>query len=265
MVSIFKIRRDTNTAAPALTDGEIYINYDNESLQYAIDNHVYTILPLNTHITGNIYLNGYITAVSITGSLSGLVNNINVTEFSTSVDLRLDLLESASSSFSQSITNLSSSVNNRLVVVESVSSSSATALNALSGAISIKDGLQDTHIVSLQANYVSASTITSLSSSVNSRLVVVEGRYATTGSNTFYGDQLVTGSMYISGDLVVQGSSSLHDVTASAVDIGTNIVKLNTATPAVRFAGVQVTDSGSTATTGSLLWDSLWNRWIRYL
>ena len=47
------------------------------------------------------------------------------------------------------------------------------------------------------------------------------------------------------------------------MSIGTNIVQLNTATPGIRFAGLAVQDSGSSAgITGSMLWDSLCNRWI---
>jgi hypothetical protein len=100
----------------------------------------------------------------------------------------------------------------------------------------------------------------------NSRLTSLEsitGSLATTGSNTFIGTQTITGSLFISSNLIVQGSSSLQNITASAVSIGTNIVYLNTDTPAVRFAGLTVQDSGSSAgVTGSMLWDSLCNRWI---
>jgi hypothetical protein len=63
--------------------------------------------------------------------------------------------------------------------------------------------------------------------------------------------------------MVVQGCSCLQNITASAVSIGTNIVMLNTATPAVRFAGISVQDSGSNAgVTGSIFWDGLCNKWI---
>jgi hypothetical protein len=63
--------------------------------------------------------------------------------------------------------------------------------------------------------------------------------------------------------MVVQGCSCLQNITASAVSIGTNTVMLNTATPAVRFAGISVQDSGSNAgVTGSIYWDGLCNRWI---
>ena len=86
---------------------------------------------------------------------------------------------------------------------------------------------------------------------------------ATTGSNIFFGTQVITGSMFITNDLVVQGSSSLQFITASAVELGTNTIILNTDTPAVRFAGISVVDSGSgQGATGSLWWDSLTNHWI---
>jgi hypothetical protein len=100
----------------------------------------------------------------------------------------------------------------------------------------------------------------------NTRLSTIEsvtGSYATTGSNTFIGTQTFTGSVFITSDLVVQGSSSLQNITASAVSIGTNTVILNTDSPAVRFAGISVVDSGSTsAVTSSLWYDSLNEKWI---
>ena len=61
---------------------------------------------------------------------------------------------------------------------------------------------------------------------------------------------------------VVQGSSSIQNITASAVSIGTNTILLNTANPAVRYGVINVIDSGSSASTGSLLWDSTNNVWI---
>ena len=87
--------------------------------------------------------------------------------------------------------------------------------------------------------------------------------YATTGSNNFQGTQTITGSLYISQNLVVQGSSSLEDITGSNVYIGTNKINLNTDTPAIRFGGLSVFDSGSNfGESGSLLWDSQNNHWL---
>ncbi len=123
-------------------------------------------------------------------------------------------------------------------------------------------------IVGTVANAYTASYIVSSQTDAtqNTRLAAIEtvtGSYATTGSNHFSGQQVITGSMYITADLIVQGSSSLQNITASAVSIGTNTIILNTATPSVRFAGISVRDSGSSAsTTGSLWWDSLNDRWV---
>jgi hypothetical protein len=100
------------------------------------------------------------------------------------------------------------------------------------------------------------STIQTNTGSTNTRLDTIEGKYATTGSNIFIGTQVFTGSVYITSDLIVQGSSSLQDISASAVSIGTNIVKLNTAFPAIRYAGLSIIDSGSSGVSASLLWDS---------
>jgi hypothetical protein len=89
------------------------------------------------------------------------------------------------------------------------------------------------------------------------------GSLASTGSNTFYGNQIISGTTWIAGDFIVQGSSSIQYISASSVSIGTNIVNLNTANPAVRYGGISVQDSGSAnGVTGSMLWDSTCNRWI---
>jgi hypothetical protein len=82
------------------------------------------------------------------------------------------------------------------------------------------------------------------------------GSFATTGSNTFFGTQTFTGSVYIANDLIVQGSSSIQYISASSVSIGTNIINLNTATPSIRYAGLSIVDSGSSGVSASLLWDS---------
>jgi hypothetical protein len=95
-------------------------------------------------------------------------------------------------------------------------------------------------------------------SSINSKT----GSYATTGSNSFYGTQVFSGSVYIANDLIVQGSSSIQYISASSVSIGTNIVQLNTANPSVRYAGLTIIDSGSVGGSGSFLYDSVQDEFI---
>jgi hypothetical protein len=128
------------------------------------------------------------------------------------------------------------------------------------------------------------------SGSFSSRTTQVEQTYASTGSNTFTGAQYVsdtsngigftsTASFYTDGGLrvgknayvsgtayfnniVVFGTSSIQYITSSQVNIGANIITVNTDTPAVRFGGLSVFDSGSTQLTGSMLWDSEKNHWV---
>jgi hypothetical protein len=115
---------------------------------------------------------------------------------------------------------------------------------------------------------------------------------ATTGSNTFTGQQYVsntnapvnftdTASLYTDGglrvgkdayvsgtlylnNLTVYGTQSVNYITSSQLDIADNIITVNTSTPAIRFGGIAVRDSGSLGTglTGSLLWDSQNNHWV---
>ena len=134
-------------------------------------------------------------------------------------------------------------------------------------------------------NAASGSAITRLNSIENKT-----GSYATTGSNTFDGGQYfsssfnptgftttaslytdgglrVTKDAYISGTLylnnvTVFGTQSVAYISSSQLNIGTNIITVNTDTPSVRFGGLAVYDSGSTGLTGSMLWDSQANHWV---
>ena len=91
----------------------------------------------------------------------------------------------------------------------------------------------------------------------------VTGSYATTGSNTFRADQTITGSLFISQNLVVQGSSSISFISQSTLNIGTNVITVNTLTPGTRFGGLSVIDSGSSPQrSGSLFFDSTNDQWI---
>jgi hypothetical protein len=114
--------------------------------------------------------------------------------------------------------------------------------------------------------------------------------FANTGSNIFDGGQYFSnasnasnfnstaslysdGGMRITKDLYVSGTSYFNNVTvfgtqsvayisSSQLNIGTNIISVNTDVPAIRFGGLAVYDSGSTGLTGSILWDSQANHWV---
>ncbi len=138
--------------------------------------------------------------------------------------------------------------------------------------------------------FVTTASYNVASASFSSRTTQVERTYATTGSNTFTGAQFasdtsnaisftstaslysdgglrVQGNSFVSGtayfnNIVVYGTSSIQYITSSQVNVGTNIITVNTDTPAVRFGGLAVFDSGSTGLTGSMLWDSEKNHWV---
>jgi hypothetical protein len=82
--------------------------------------------------------------------------------------------------------------------------------------------------------------------------------------NTLNQDLTISGSVTILTNLNVFGSQSVAYLTSSQLDISTNLITVNTSTPAIRFGGIAVRDSGSLATglTGSLLWDSQNDVWI---
>jgi len=89
------------------------------------------------------------------------------------------------------------------------------------------------------------------------------GALATTGSNTFTANQIITGSLFISENLTVLGSSSITFISQSTLNIGTNIITVNTLTPGTRFGGLSVIDSGSSPQrSGSLFFDSINDQWI---
>jgi hypothetical protein len=201
--------------------------------------------------------------LEVTGSL--IYNGVNLLSLTSSV--------TDSGSFSTQIVNLnqvSSSLNSFTSSINTTIKNKLDSESVISGSAQVS--ITDTTGYSTFSSSISSS-IGSLSGSVatttlgtKNRVDSIEvktGSYATTGSNIFVGSQVITGSLYITNDMVVQGCSCLQNITASAVSIGTNTVVLNTATPAVSFAGVSVQDSGSNAgVTGSIYWDGLCNRWV---
>ena len=233
---------------------------------------------------------------SITASLgfSGSINGIgNVSAFSASIDSRIVNNQPIGYVTTSSFEAYTSSTNSRVNAIESFTSSIDTTIktklnldNVISGSTQITtllpagvvSGSSQVLITDLDgfADYNDAkifdinqklfsSSFNEYTQSTNTRLNSLEiktGSYATTGSNTFFGTQTFSGSVYIANDLIVQGSSSIQYISASSVSIGTNIVQLNTANPSVRFAGLTIIDSGSIGGSGSFLYDSVQDEFI---
>ncbi len=81
-------------------------------------------------------------------------------------------------------------------------------------------------------------------------------------SKNLNGDYTVTGSLTISQNLTVLGSSSFVYVTSSQLAVSASFISVNVFEPAERFGGIKVYDSGSSNATASLAWDSLHNHWV---
>jgi hypothetical protein len=164
------------------------------------------------------------------------------------------------------VASLSNSGSNIVISGGTLDLSGMTGLTL--GNVTMSGTTENASTASFAPSYLLSSSFNSYTGTTNaqlrlSSLEIVTGSVATTGSNIFIGTQTITGSLYISANLVVQGSSSLEDITGSNVYIGTNKINLNTDTPAIRFGGISVFDSGSNfGESGSLLWDSQGNRWI---
>jgi hypothetical protein len=210
-------------------------------------------------------------------------------------DVAQDVLISSlqSNILSASVFNtFSTSVDSRLDSVELVSASAASALNSVSGAVATTiSNLGSTYATDAELSSVSGafatrvagidSTVSSLSTSVDSRLDLVEGvsasaasalnslsssassTYAKVGAaNTFNGNQTISGSLYVTQDLVLGGSASIQHVTSSQLNISDNIITVNTINPTVRFGGLAVIDSGSSGVSGSFLYDSVQDEFV---
>ena len=197
-----------------------------------------------------VFANDIVVSGSI--DLTGTIEGIDLTIFSSSINTRVGNTETSVSS----LNSLTSSVVSRIESLETESGSVRTTFNSYtSSANSRLSSIETTTGSIITTNTTQDGRLTSIESKT--------GSYATTGSNVFLGSQTITGSLYISQNLVVQGSSSIEYVTSSQLRVDDNVITLNTSTPGQRFGGIEVYDSGSANNaTGSILWDSLNNRWI---
>lgn len=180
---------------------------------------------------------------SYTSSNDGKISAIHTStsslnSFTSSAGGRLTSIETSTSS----LNTFSSSTNTRVSALETESGSIRTAFNSYT---SSNDGTNTTQ---------------------NGRLTSLEGKtgsYATTGSNVFIGDQTITGSLYVSQNLIIGGSSSIQHITSSQLNIGDNIITVNAQNPSIRFGGLAVIDSGSSPqVSSSILFDSVKDEWL---
>ena len=242
----------------------------------------------NGTVSGSLTVLGGITG-AITGSATSASYAVSASEASKLQGLGSSSFAPAATfnTVSQSYAASSASLSTRVTTNET----NISTLTSASSSFATMSGSLSTRVTNLEATSSTVSqSFASTSGSISGRVTLIEGQYATTGSNTFTGPQFIseasnaigfasTASLYTNGGLrvskdsfvsgtayfnnvVVYGTSSIQYITSSQVNFGTNIITVNTDTPAVRFGGLSVFDSGSTQLTGSILWDSQNNHWI---
>jgi hypothetical protein len=228
-------------------------------------------------VSGSIELTGTVDGIDLTAfssSLNGRLGSLessggSLNEFTSSAISRLNVLETTTSS----LNTYTSSNNTRLGVIETTTSSLNTYTSSADGRLSSIEtttgsilSVNTTQNGRLDSLETTSGSILSVNTTQNGRLDSIEGKtgsYATTGSNIFQGNQIITGSLFVSQDLIIAGSSSIQNISSSVLNIADNIITVNAVNPSVRFGGLAVIDSGSSPQlSGSLLFDSVKNEWI---
>jgi hypothetical protein len=197
-----------------------------------------------------VFANDIVVSGSI--DITGTIEGINLTDFSSSVNTRVSNLETSAGS----LNTFTSSTNTRLGNLETESGSIRTTVNSYTSSTNNRlTSIETTTGSILSANTTQDGRLTSIESKT--------GSYATTGSNVFIGNQTITGSLYVSQDLIIAGSSSIQHISSSVVNIADNIITVNAQNPSIRFGGLAVIDSGSSPqVSGSILFDSTNDQWI---
>ena len=228
-------------------------------------------------VSGSIELTGTVDGIDLTAfssSLNGRLGSLessggSLNEFTSSAIGRLNALETTTSS----LNTYTSSNNTRLGVIEGTTSSLNTYTSSADGRLSSIEtttgsilSVNTTQNGRLDSLETTSGSILSANTTQNGRLDSIEGKtgsYATTGSNIFQGNQIITGSLFVSQDLIIAGSSSIQNISSSVLNIADNIITVNAVNPSVRFGGLEVIDSGSSPLlSGSILFDSVNDHWI---
>jgi uncharacterized coiled-coil protein SlyX len=124
--------------------------------------------------------------------------NTSLNQFTSSADNRLNNLETTSASVNISISNLNSTTASQGISISNLNA--ATSSYAISSSVAAVDAAQQSQINSLIAasgSYLTSSTSLQSLNSFTQSQYVSNSFFATTGSNTFNGDQTINGNVSI--------------------------------------------------------------------
>jgi uncharacterized coiled-coil protein SlyX len=124
--------------------------------------------------------------------------NTSLNQFTSSADNRLNNLETNSASLNISISNLNSTTASQGISISNLNA--ATSSYAISSSVAAVDAAQQSQINSLIAasgSYLTSSTSLQSLNSFTQSQYVSNSFFATTGSNTFIGNQRISGSLSV--------------------------------------------------------------------
>ena len=249
-------------------------------------------------VTGNEVVTGSLTVLGgITGAITGSATSAS---YASNAEL-LDGLDSSVFVLSSSFQNYSSSNDGKVAALNTFSASILSYTSSTDDKIAQLNRETASLNLATASLYAATSSIYNFTSSANLRIGSLEQytqslntrsasfacvdstnnfactqyfsnasnavSFTSTGSLYSDGGMRITKDLYVSGtsyfnNVTVFGTQSVAYISSSQLNIGTNIISVNTDTPSIRFGGLAVYDSGSTGLTGSILWDSEANHWV---
>jgi hypothetical protein len=200
------------------------------------------------------------TLATLTGSNSIRLTNLETT--SGSVNTRLTEIGVVTGSLISSASAAKTTNDSQGVSITNLNTLTASALTRLT-ALEVETANLETFSGSQLSKDSTLGTYTGSNDTKWSTLGSLSSSFARTNStNVFSGDQTITGSLFVTSNLIVQGSSSIQNISSSTLNIGTNIITVAVNQPSVRFGGISVIDSGSAGGSGSFLYDSVHDEFI---
>jgi hypothetical protein len=255
-------------------DGKLYFERDDSTIQ--------SIVTTNAVITGSVNINGPITGSdvrinqwgSVSASLSAIqsgANNLTLQQVTDQGNTTTNSITAPS--FTGSLFGTASYATQSLsssyaltasYALQALSSSYAAVATSASFATSA--ALVEFANVANKPTLVSSSAQIDLSQATGTAANAVSASYAafaTTASYALKAESVgqLNQNVTIAGNLNVFGTASFTYTTASQLNVEEAFISVNVATPAQRFGGLVVYDSGSVNVTASLAYDSLNNDW----
>jgi hypothetical protein len=188
---------------------------------------------------------------------SNFTSQLNL--FTSSAALRLTNLETTSASVNISVSSLntySASVSNSIQQLNLFTSSTAAlgSLNSFTSSAAIRLSNLETTSASVNISVLNLNTYSASVSNSIQQLSSKTGSYATTGSNSFNGNQIITGSLTVTS-LTTIATSLTTNSSSFVLTSGSNLIIQNAGlaeiTGSLRVSG-STTITGSVNITGSL-------------